>query len=252
MQTGNTNNDKDIRGNWLSRFFFLWMELFIFRGFRRKITFQDIPNLPADFQIGRLKEDFQKLWFSQKNPSLLWTILRQNFFEIIRSGMYLAISNLCELCAIVMGWLVLEIVLSPEHTANMETQGIIYCSVFTLVSVIFAIVYPKYIYINLLLDIKTFTQCIIALYQKSFSLPQDVINQVSVGYILNLITNDIRSLEYKFYQIRVCIWNPLHISRSQFAPVFHYWESRNVRHWSSLSQHLNNICSYSFDGQNEG
>ena len=70
------------------------------------------------------------------------------------------------------------------------------------------VVSPKYLYINFLLDIKTFTQCIIALYQKSFSLPQDVINQVSVGYILNLITNDIRSLEYKFYRLGYAFGTP--------------------------------------------
>ena len=192
-------DNKYVRGNCFSKYLFLWMEPFIFRAFRQRVTFKDLPDLPSNIQVGQLRENFMKIWHSQKNPSLLYTILRQNIFDIILSGIYLAVSNLCELCAIVMGWLILEIVINPEPT--MGTHGIIYCCIFTVASFMVAILYPKYIYISLLLDIKTFTQCIIAIFQKSLSLPQDVLNQVSSGRIINMITNDIRSLEYKYYKL---------------------------------------------------
>ena len=191
------NNQKDIRGNYLSKLLFLWMEPLIFKGYKRKIRSQDIPNLPSNLQVGKMKEDLQKRLSSQKIPFLFLAIMKENICEFIIGGMYLILSNLCELCTIVMGWLILEIAIDPDlYGDRIATKGIIYCCVFTVVSYIGAIANAKYNYSSFLVDIKILTQCTIALFQKSLSLPQDVLSEISIGRFMNVVANDIRSFEY--------------------------------------------------------
>ena len=196
---------KDIRGNFLSKLLFLWMEPIIFRGYRRKIQIEDIPDVPQEMQISRLKENFDKIWSLQGKNSLFRTFLIQNRYNIIISGLCVTLTNLCELCGIVMGWLVLDILINPDKGANLGIHGIVYCCVYTISTFVGAIANGKYLYISNLLDIKNFTQCVIALFQKSLSLPQDVLNEISIGRIVNMVANDIRSIEFKFFKLQY-IW----------------------------------------------
>ena len=197
---------KDYRGSFLSKILFLWMEPFIFRGYRRKVQLQDIPDLTEDMQVSKLKERFEKMWDSQKQSSFFRTIILQNMFDIIHSGFYAILTNVCDLCVIVLGWLILELILYPgQSEGNLSRNGLIYCCIFTIVSFVGAVANGNYIYICLLMDIKTFTQCITALFQKSLDLSQDVLNEISSGRIMNIVANDIKTMEYKWYKLQY-IW----------------------------------------------
>ena len=93
---------------------------------------------------------------------------------------------------------------SHSH-GNPAVHGIIYCCTYTAVSIIGAICIGKYVYDSNLLDIKVFSQCIIILFEKTLSLPQDILNGVSIGRIMNMVTNDIMSIEYTSYSLQY-IW----------------------------------------------
>ena len=118
-------NQNDFRGNIISQLLLLWLEPFIFRGYLRRVRFQDVPNLPTEFQGEVLKEKLQKYWKVQKKFSLFRTIFTQNMMDFFRGGMYLVVANLCELCNIVMGWLILEIAINRDKndTSMAVHQG---------------------------------------------------------------------------------------------------------------------------------
>ena len=196
-------NQNDIRGNLLSQILFLWLEPFIFRGYLRKVRFQDVPDQPTEFQGEVVKEKLKKYWKIQRKTSLFRTIITQNMMDFLRGGMYLVVANLCELCNIVMGWLILEIAINrDQNDTSMAVHGIIYCCTYTVVSIIGAICSGKYVYNSHLLDIKVFSQCIIILFEKTLSLPQDILNGISIGRIMNMVTNDIMSVEFKCYSLQ--------------------------------------------------
>ena len=216
------NCANDSRGNILSRLLFLWLEPFIFKSYKRKTQFQDIPKLPTEFQAEILKDKFQKNWNSRQKPSLFRTIITQNKIDFIRGGMYLVLANICELCSIVMGWLILEIAINRDkNDSSIAIHGIIYCCSYTAVVLIGAICGGVYIYESHSLDSKVFTQYITIFFQKTLYLPQDILNEISIGRIINMVTNDIMSLENQCYSLQT-IWGfPVTFIGSTFLLYFY-------------------------------
>ena len=207
---------KDFRGNLFWRISFLWLDKLFVKGFKHKLSHGDLYPCPIEHCSEELSTRFNKSWQIeiQKDgePDLKIALARTLKRPMLIAGIF----QLIEILMILIQAILLKLISSECTIAsynntvtniNSAIPSVFYTLVIFFIGLfnIINVTIGSYLVFSLAMQIRTI--CISALFKKVLCLQQTGIHKVSLGHVINLVSNDV----YKF-DIGILYWNYIWIA----------------------------------------
>ena len=197
---------QDYRGNILSQLLYFWIEKLFKKGFKSTLKQGDLLPCPKEQCSEYLYDNFEEYWqfelAKREGTDIKKALAKSLKFQFIIGGIFLFAESILSL---------LQAVLVSQFTSSLSndsaTTSIVYTiviSIAILVTMFARTLGNYYLYCS---GIQLRTVCTTALFKKCMKLQQATLYRVSVGHIINLVSNDVYKLEFG-----VCYWNYLWIS----------------------------------------
>ena len=207
-------NKNDFRGNIFSQLLFLWLDKFFLRGFNQKIAHEDLYPCPREQCSEVLYERFNKFWqmeLKKGKPDLKIALARTIKCTLLTAGFFLLLEGtLIILQAVFINLLSSECI--PNYANKTENNRSIgpaigYSFVISIIGFwnIINIDIGYYLVYCVALQIRSI--CVSALFKKVLRLQQAMLHKISIGHVINLVSNDV----YKF-DIGILYWNYIWIA----------------------------------------
>ena len=208
----------DYRGNLISQIIYFWIEKLFLKGFKTTLTEDDLFPCPREQCSKYLFHKFEKYWeieLAKKGGSDIKIALAKTLkSQFIISGVLLLIDAIL--------WLVQAVLVSyfaSIFTENGKVNNIskintnnmgpslgyaILISLILIYMVLNRAICDNYAFSA---GIQLRTICTTAVYRKAIRLQQATLHRISIGHVLNLVSNDVYKLEYG-----LVYWNFIWIS----------------------------------------
>ncbi|KAI6657774.1 Multidrug resistance-associated protein 4-like [Oopsacas minuta] len=205
----------DYRGRFFFQIFFLWLEPIFFKGFRKKLTQQDLYPCPEEHISKILFDKFDIHWqteLSKPNPDIKVALAKTLKTPFLIGGIFHFIEAFLLLVQAILVTELSSNCLTSYSNKSATNNVSIYSdshglslSLAVLISVIslYLTVHHSIAFdILYCVGMQMRTICITAIYRKVLCLQQSVLGNTSIGHIINLASNDV----YKF-DLGVLFWN---------------------------------------------
>ncbi|KAI6649862.1 Multidrug resistance-associated protein 4-like [Oopsacas minuta] len=192
----------DFRGNLISQFYFSWLDKLLLRGFRKTLTQIDLFPCPKEQCSKRLFERFDKHWqteLKKNNPDIKKSLAKTLYSLFLIGGFFFLIENLL---LFTLGIFVgnFSSLCTGENATNQIDNNwrssLGYALGITIVSIIITMTHSMAFYFVYCVGMQMRAICIIAIFKKILRIQQSVLHKVSVGHIINLVSNDVFKFDY--------------------------------------------------------
>ena len=203
---------QDYRGNLLSQILFTWLESFFWNGFRKELKQNDLNPCPSEQKSEQLYESFNKHWKNEvkKNvkADLKIALAKTLKTPLCVGGIAHLLEGLLLLAQAILIYYFssLGVGKSVNSTTIPYTIQIGYAFSISLITLFVTVNNSIANYLLNCVSIQMRTLCITAIFKKSLQIPQVVLHQISIGHIINLVSNDV----FKF-DIGILYWDYLWI-----------------------------------------
>ena len=192
----------DYRGNIISQIFFFWLERLLFKGFKNTLTQSDLNSCPKEQRSKELFEKFNKHWLvelKKGNPNIKIALFKTLYFIFIAGGALF----LFELILFLVQGILLRNFISlcaggdnVDRSSSGWRVSLVYACVIATMSLFLSIVHSVGFYLIYNVGIQTRAICITGIFKKILRVQQSVLHKMSIGHIINLVSNDV----FKFDQ----------------------------------------------------
>ncbi|XP_025017234.1 multidrug resistance-associated protein 4-like isoform X3 [Tetranychus urticae] len=201
----------------LSKIFFWWCVATLKIGLNREPTKDDLYKCPAYDEAFKATVQFERNWdreikdgkLNSKKPSLLRAIVKTYGIETVLFGMLLTIDEIFNFTSIfLLGFIVRYF--SDNNYSNVTWNQCLICSialVFTLFC--FGLIRHHVFMFTQRQGIRVRTALTTVVYKKILTLSKAATTKTDVGYILNIVTNDLSRFDELMFSINYIILGPL-------------------------------------------
>ena len=189
----------DYRGNIISQITLFWLEKLLIRCFNRNITQDDLNPCPKEQCSTLLFEKFNKHWqveLKKDNPDIKISLFKSLYPIFIVGGIFYLFEMLLFL---IQGILLRNFISLCTGGSVNQTDGqwrgsLGYAFVISLSSIVLTLIHCISFYLLNCVGIQMRAICVTAFFKKILRIQQSVLHKISIGHVINLVSNDV----YKF------------------------------------------------------
>ena len=188
---------RDYRGNLFYQTFYIWLEKLFYRGFRNRLTQNDLHSCPKEQCSKELYERFEKHWQVEQNkkraPDIKIPLAKALYSMVLSAGffMFIEIILLLSLAILVFHFSTLCTGGSFNGTDSDWILSLGYATALSIITIILTVINSVAFYFAYCVGVQMRAICITALYKKILRIQQSVLHKVTIGHIINLTSNDV-------------------------------------------------------------
>ena len=189
----------DYRGNIFSQITLFWLERLLLRGFNHTITQDDLKPCPKEQCSTLLFEKFNKHWqaeLKKDTPDIKISLFKTIYPIFVVGGIF----NFIEMLLLLLQGILLRNFISlctGDSVNQIDSEwgvSLAYVCVISLSSIVLTIMHCISFYLLYCVGIQMRAICVIAIFKKILRIQQSVLHKISIGHVINLVSNDV----YKF------------------------------------------------------
>lgn len=215
------------KANIFSRALFLWLNPFIRKGFRKRLTLDDLYRTPEEDLSKDLGQQLQFQWNRElkyvqqgKRASLIRAIYRAFGFWYLLAGIWVTIGECIfrPLQAIALAWLIndsnsyasMDPVLTDPNVLDAAYWKVFLDGIYLILfSVVCLITVHPHVYCCQHTGMKVRIACCHVIYRHALKLSNSAIGQTTVGQMVNLLTNDVNRFDVALIYMQYLLVAPI-------------------------------------------
>ena len=195
---------RDYRGNLFSQISFTWLNKLFNRGFCKKISQNDLHPCPKEQRSKELYDRFEKYWQLELNKGsvadIKIAIVKTVYILLIVAGCFFFILIVLYLAQAIFMYHFLSLCTGDNTNGTAGSWGPSLGYAFVLSSVVISLPIANCLafYFANCVAVQARAICVTALYKKLLRIQQSVLHKVTIGHIVNLISNDVFKFDMAF------------------------------------------------------